>query len=322
MTATQKDASMLKTNVQRDDTGRQLTSVESVPKRNRGIVPWLLGSGILAALFFLVAAGAGVAYYKGWIFNRTAVTDPKPSPTATAQQVTKPDMVEIPGGTFTMGRNDGLDEEKPEHEVTVQTFWMDRTEVTNREFHKFMTDSGYEPLSREGFLIHWVNNAPKPGDEDMPVRFVNIEDVEAFAAWRSKRDGVTYRLPTEKEWEYAARSGSKNYLYPWGNDFRASCAVVDQSNDEPLRVNSRSCPNQWGVQDLIGNVLEWTADVPWLYPGSQGSIEADVSDLRMVRGGSARYPSTGEKAATSTYRTRTFAPKTMRHDALGFRLVR
>lgn len=319
---TQREASMLKTNVQHDDTGRQLTSVESVPPRRRGIMPWLLGSGALLFLLFLVAVGAGVAYYKGWIPGRADTPDPKPSPTETAPEATKPDLVEIPGGTFTMGRNEGLDEELPEHEVTVESFWMDRTEVTNREFHEFMLETGYEPLSREGFLIHWVNDAPKPGEEYMPVRFVNIDDVDAFAAWRSKRDGVKYRLPTEKEWEYAARSGSKNYLYPWGNEFRASCAVVDQANDEPLRVNSRSCPNEWGVQDLIGNVLEWTADSPWLYPGSQGTIKDEGIELRMVRGGSARYPSTGEKAATATFRTSTFAPATLRHDALGFRLVR
>ena len=60
---------------------------------------------------------------------------------------------------------------------------------------------------------------PIGGEETMPVRFVNMEDIKAFAAWRSKRDNTTYRLPTEQEWEYAARNGSKKNLYPWGDSF-------------------------------------------------------------------------------------------------------
>ncbi len=75
-----------------------------------------------------------------------------------------------------------------------------------------------------------MNDKPIPGQELMPVRFVNAEDVKAFAAWRSKRDGVEYRLPTEEEGEYAARNGNKQNLFPWGDKFDAQCAVIDQSS--------------------------------------------------------------------------------------------
>ena len=322
-------AELQKTSAQIWDTGRQDIGVESQPGKRSFLSPALLGLGAVLMLVILGGVGIGAAWMLGlipWggsdpIANANSSATPSPSPGESPAPVYKPDMAEIPGGTFTMGRNDSSGEfDKPEHQATVDTFWMDKTEVTNGEFHSFMLDSGYKPTSNEAFLVHWVNDAPKPGEENMPVRFVNIADVEAFAAWRSERDGVTYRLPTEKEWEYAARNGSKNDLYPWGDTFRAGCAVVDQSNNDPMPVASRSCPNDWGIHDLIGNVIEWTADDPWVYPGSELSVDKAEVPVKMIRGGSARYPSTGKSAVTTTGRL--WSPVANRHDVLGFRLVR
>ena len=105
----------------------------------------------------------------------------------------------------------------------------------------------------------------------MPVRYVNFDDVKAFAEWRSKRDGETYRLPTEIEWEYAARNGVKSTLYPWGNEFKEDCAVVGKASMQIEAVGSKQCgENEWKVQDLIGNVWEWTSSEPKPYPGSTG----------------------------------------------------
>jgi eukaryotic-like serine/threonine-protein kinase len=324
-------AEVQKTSVQMWDTGRQEIGVESQPVKRSILSPAVIG--VAAVLFFVILGGVGIgsAFMLGlipWGDSRSSVNDnsatPSPSPVESPGLKYKADLAEIPGGTFTMGSNDSSGEfDKPEHQVTVESFWMDKTEVTNGEFHEFMVDSKYKPTSNEAFLVHWVNDAPKPGEEMMPVRFVNIADVEAFAAWRSKRDGVTYRLPTEKEWEYAARNGSKNDRYPWGDSFRTGCAVVDQSNNDPMPVGSRSCPNDWGVHDLIGNVIEWTADDPWVYPGSESGLneeELAKTPVKMIRGGSARYPSTGKAAVTATGRL--WSPVANRHDVIGFRLVR
>jgi formylglycine-generating enzyme required for sulfatase activity len=153
----------------------------------------------------------------------------------------------------------------------------------------------------------------------MPVRYVNIDDISAFAAWRSKRDSVTYRLPTEAEWEYAARNGAKDDLYPWGGNFDPKCAVLDKENTEPEAVGTHSCPNDWGVVDLIGNVFEWTGTKAAVYPGSKVAIKESKEQHFMIRGGAALYKSSGQFAITSAFRADVEASK--RDKELGFRLV-
>jgi formylglycine-generating enzyme required for sulfatase activity len=214
-----------------------------------------------------------------------------------------------------MGRNDGTAIEKPEHEVTVGNFSMDKTEVTNAEYSQFVQATNYKDVP-----AHWVNGKPIVGQETMPVRFVNAADAAAFAEWRSTRDSAKYRLPTEQEWEYAARNGAKDNLYPWGDKFEARCAMIDQANNEPASVGSKSCPNTWGVLDLIGNVFEWTGTEASLYPGSTGSMKPLTEKHLMVRGGSSFQKSTGPNAITSTFRVAT--PASRRSAELGFRLVR
>ena len=219
-----------------------------------------------------------------------------------------------------MGRNDGADLQKPEHEVPVDGFAIDKTEITNAAFYEFMLSSGYKPASEESFLAHWENGKPISGDENKPVRYVNIEDVKAFAAWRSKRDSAEYRLPTEQEWEYAARNGSKANLYPWGDKFDPRCAHLNNTNNDPVVVGTKNCPNQWGVQDMIGNVFEWTSSEPWVYPGSQLDLGQVTEPTFMIRGGGAFDKSSGANAITSSFRYP--APGSRRSPGLGFRLVR
>ncbi len=219
-----------------------------------------------------------------------------------------------------MGRNDGNENEIPAHEETVKPFNMDKTEVTNAEYHEFMKETGYKPASATKFLSHWKDDRPVAGEESMPVRYVNLEDVNAFVEWRSKRDGVDYRLPTEQEWEFAARNGPRGNLFPWGNQFDPNSAFIDQEKDSPVAVRTRSCADEWGVVDLIGNVAEWTSSTAWLYPESKGSVQLPMKEPRyMVRGGAARYRSSGEGAVTSTWRVDVSA--LTRHASLGFRLV-
>jgi eukaryotic-like serine/threonine-protein kinase len=276
---------------------------------------WLLGIGGLFVLLLIGIVGIGTLYMLG-IFGggSTAGNAATPTPPVTPVPPVAAEMVAIPGGTFMMGRNDGRENERPPNAVTVRPFKMDKFEITNGEYFAFVDESGYRPVP-----AHWVNDRPIRGFEKMPVRFVNIDDVEAFARWRSKRDGVTYRLPTEAEWEFAARNGPKNNLYPWGDTFDPKCAVTDKDTTEPDAVGTASCPNDWGVMDLIGNVYEWTSSPASLYPGSTGQIRPTREPRYMIRGGAALNKSEGEFGITSTFRADVEASK--RDKELGFRLV-
>jgi formylglycine-generating enzyme required for sulfatase activity len=318
---------MNKTSVQVWDTGNQSVAVHSIPPKKKGFFsPLVLGAVALVVLLGLGGAGVGGAFMAGLI--PWGKTGPTPTPAASPPETPggstpipiKAEMVQIPGGTFRMGSDDGNDNEKPVHAVTVEDFEMDKTEVSNEQFYAFMTDSKYKPASADKFLAHWENDKPIEGAELLPVRWVSLEDAKAFAAWRSKREGSTYRLPTESEWEYAARNGSKNNIYPWGDKYDAKCAVLDGPNNDPKPVGSTPCANDWGVKDLIGNVFEWTGSAASLYPGSTGEVTPRTEPFYMVRGGGAFYKSAGPGKITSTFRQD--APATLRSPGLGFRLVR
>lgn len=323
-TTQDNSAEMMKTTVQGADTGPQYIGVDAGRKRSF-LSPLVIGIAAVVLLGGLVVLGFGGAYLAGFFpgrntanHNVNATGTPEPTPAIVSHVPV--DMVEIPGGTFKMGRDDGTDLSKPEHPETVDTFMMDRTEVTNAAFYEFLQDSHYVPKSDDKYLAHWENGKPIEGYEKTPVRYVNIDDVNAFIAWRSKRDNVTYRLPTEQEWEYAARNGSEDTLYPWGNKFDPKCAQIDQKDNDPVAVGTKSCPDKWGVQDLIGNVFEWTSSDPWVYPGSQLEIAGGAEPQKMIRGGGAFEKSTGPNAITSTFRFP--APVSRRSPGLGFRLVR
>ncbi len=230
-------------------------------------------------------------------------------------------LVTIQGGTFKMGSDDTkLDFEKPEHVVSVNSFRMSKTEVTNSEYAEFISATGYKPKPEDSsFLAHWVNGLPLDIDGNTPVRFVNIEDIVAYIMWRSHVDGLEYRLPTEEEWEYAARNGSRNTLYPWGDKFDERCAFIDKQRNDPVAVGKQTCPNSWGVQDLIGNVFEWTATPAGAYPGSPVELAPQGEKYFMIRGGGAFDKSAGKNAITSISR-HPFAGS-RRSPGLGFRLV-
>jgi len=316
-----QDSEMQKTSVQQWDTGRQNVGVESMPPKKRFFSPLVLGVIGLFALLALGGVSLGGAYMAGFIGGgRTGAT---PTPTVTASPGNTPppfkaELIPIPGGTFTMGRNDATETERPEHQETVKGFWMDKTEITNAEYYQFVEKTGHKPGVPH--VNHWVNERPVAGQEGNPVRFVNIDDINAFAKWRSERDGVAYRLPTEQEWEYASRNGAKKNLYPWGDKFETKCAHIDQPSNDTSAGGTKSCPNSWGVQDLIGNVYEWTSTDAWTYPGSSQEVGALPEPHKMVRGGSAYSKSTGPNAITSTFRVAT--PASKRSVELGFRLVR
>ncbi|MEP6740980.1 MAG: bifunctional serine/threonine-protein kinase/formylglycine-generating enzyme family protein [bacterium] len=269
------------------------------------------------ALVVLLLVGGGAAY----VLTRPKPASPGVGTTPTTNpgtngatgQIIKADLIEIPGGTFQMGRNDGPPQERPEHTVTVQKFYMDRTEVTNAEYAEFVRDMNYQVPS------HWLRGQPLAGQDQWPVVNVSSKDAEAFAAWRSKRDGVTYRLPTEEEWEFAARNGGEFKTYPWGDTWQEKRAVVKEASSQPVGSYPDG-KDRWGVVDLIGNAWEWTSSKASLYSGV-AEIPSATKEWVVARGGSyASDPKDRQIPVSATYRD-WFQP-TLRHPNFGFRLVR
>jgi serine/threonine-protein kinase len=283
----------------------------SVPPKGNSM---MLVGGIV--LVVLLLAGGGTAYFLTRSKPTSPVvgqTTPPTNPTNNLNGSIKADLVAIPGGTFQMGRNDGPPQERPEHSVTVPAFFMDRTEVTNAEYAEFVRDMSYDVPS------HWVRAQPLPGQEQWPVVNVSPKDAEAFAAWRSKRDGVTYRLPTEEEWEFAARSGGEFKSYPWGDAWQERRAVVREATPQAVGTYPDG-KDKWGVVDLIGNAWEWTSSKASLY-NNAAEIPSASKEWVVARGGSyASDPKDRQIPVSATYRD--WFPPTTRHQNFGFRLVR
>jgi formylglycine-generating enzyme required for sulfatase activity len=203
--------------------------------------------------------------------------------------------------------------EVPEHEVQVKAFEMDKTEVTNAEYGQFVTETTHTPPE------HWGAVRPPLGQERLPVSNVSYDDAVAFAAWRSMRDGVTYRLPSEKEWEYAARNGKENNRYPWGDIWQSERAVTIEAGvgkEQPVGTYPLGA-NRWGVQDLIGNVWEWTSSKASVYEGNWLKLPPQYKDWIVARGGG--YSSRVHKV--SGMARDWFAPA-YKNPVLGFRLVK
>ena len=280
-------------------------------KQQRRVSPiWIIG----AAVLILIVAGLGVSAF--FLFKSRQVPDgPGPTPSPTISSGIKADLVAIAGGSFLMGRKSGPPQETPEHAVAVSSFQMDRTEVTNAEYADFVRETNRTAPN------HWAGTRPPFGQENWPVVNVSYDDANAFAHWRSKRDGVTYRLPTEDEWEYAARNGERADLYPWGTDWKENAAVLKEATPAPVGSHPDG-KNRWGVVDLVGNVWEWTSSKTSVYPGNTGIIPDSIRDWITIRGGCYVSDPGRSEAPVVTACMRDFVPASTKNTLLGFRLVR
>ena len=224
---------------------------------------------------------------------------------------TPPDLVRIPAGDFLMGAADADEEERPVHRVYVSEFFIGRFAVTEDEFARFIRATGYPAPAIRGLPLIatggrdalfgelaapyvWDRAEPPEGLGGHPVVLVRYNDALAYCRWLSEVLGRVARLPTEAEWEKAARGGAEGLRYPWGNDidpsrcnFLAGPSVKRQRGTRPAGTYS---PNAYGLCDMAGNVWEWVSD--W-YSGDYYS-ESDARDprvpetgrMRIVRGGS------------------------------------
>jgi formylglycine-generating enzyme required for sulfatase activity len=188
------------------------------------------------------------------------------------------ELVVIPGGEFWMGQPDGRDEERPMHRVSVAPFLLCRYQVTNADYDAFRRATG-RPCARFHDLQEFTGPA-------QPVVGVSWFDAAAYCDWLSREHGGRFRLPTEAEWECAARGGLERCLYPWGNQpvcERAGYGTRWARGPEPVGA---AAPNAFGLFDMCENVHEWCAD--WYDPQYYA-----VSPARNPQG-----PATGTRRAS------------------------
>jgi len=244
------------------------------------------------------------------------------------------DFVPVPAGCFQMGNgfSDAYHLEKPVHEVCLDGFRIAKHDVTVGDFSRFVRESAYVTESEKngGCYVHdglsWrMNQAAgwrSPGfrqDDRHPVVCVTWNDAVQYAAWLSAKDTQSYRLPTEAEWEYAARGGGRNERYAGGDDVDALAWYAANADGTTHPVGLKK-PNALGLYDMSGNVWQWTAD--WYSQGyyrqSQRSNPKGPEEgrKRVFRGGSWFYDARGVRASY-----RDFATPDFRSSYLGFRLV-
>jgi serine/threonine-protein kinase len=253
--------------------------------------------GVVIALVALLTIG--VAY---WLISRpTPPVDPVPNQPGFIPV----GMISIQGGEFKMGRDDGNDYEKPARIVRVESFLIDEKEVTNEQYQQFVNQT------RRQHPKHWINGKYADGEATLPVVNVSWFDADAYAKWAGKR------LPTEEEWEYAAR-GSDGRLYPYGNEWKSEFSSAAPSPNQPGKLTAvGSYPNgasPFGVQDMAGNVAEWTASDYKPYPGSRAKPQ---EGQKVVRGGSFTNPPE-QQTATDRY----FNYPSRAFDYIGFRCAK
>ena len=192
------------------------------------------------------------------------VPPPEPEPDiAPEPELIIPDgMVLIPEGEFQMGSNDGDadNDEQPVHTVHLDAFYIDANEVTNAEFKDFVLanpawqkDRIDDRFADDNYLSDWNGNNYPLGEREHPVRYVSWYAAMAYAVWVDKR------LPTEAEWEKAARGGLKRKQYPWGNGINFNRANYGKNLGQTTPVGEYPS-NDYGVFDIAGNVWEWCLD--------------------------------------------------------------
>lgn len=332
-----------------------------------------------SSLILVSFAFGGVLLSSFWVYREAVrVRNERDNRLKLALQ-TPGEMILIKEGRFTMGSTDGADDERPIHDVKLHRFWMDRTEVTNAEFARFVKATGYRTTAeKEGpdgrkpgaFVfappanvtdfrneLQWWKFVPGAnwqhpegpdsnieGRDQYPVVQVTWEDADAYARWAGKR------LPTEAEWEYAARGGLDRVRLPWGNDlvrdgrwamnvWQGRFPTQDAGTDgwRGLAPVASYLPNGFGLFDMTGNAAEWCAD--WYLnnyyeqtskgresrlnpPGPELSIDPAEPGVwkRSIRGGS--WLSAEETGPTWRTSARSKLAPTVPLPTMGFRCVK
>jgi formylglycine-generating enzyme required for sulfatase activity len=290
---------------------RQVTPNTELVRLTRKI---LRSMAIGVSVAFIVIIIGVIAVTSSWQRSPTPVptpVPPVPTPIAPAptpvpiEQFSDPSMVLIKGGTFMMGRNSDDSFERPSHLVTVDSFYLDATEVTRNAYKTCVDKKICERPS------DWVDGAYPPNTGDWPVTNISWDAARTYA------NSVGKRLPTEEEWEFAAR-GSDGRLYPWGHIWQEGYANI--GSKQLTRVRSfRATPS--GLFDMTGNAQEWTASELRRYPDKSEYIQTQYPPerLRVVRGGSY---ANSKARVTTTYRNALRINEEEHYAQTGFRCAR
>ena len=201
-------------------------------------------------------------------------------------------MVLIPAGEFEMGSDNGAANERPVHTVYIDAFYMDTHEVTNAQYKAFIDanpewqkENIPEEFHDGVYLRLWEGNTYPTDKADHPVIYVSWYAAMAYAQWAGKR------LPTEAEWEKAARGGLSGKAYPWGDSYDATRANYARYHNAPIAVGQYP-PNGYGLYDMAGNISEWCLDEydPDFYttsprenPFPDGTIEETLNNFKEVK---------------------------------------
>jgi formylglycine-generating enzyme required for sulfatase activity len=245
------------------------------------------------------------------------VTDSQATPEPTEEPEPLPPpvtdiMIEIPAGSFTMGSDQGDAEDSPAQEVELPAYEIDKFEVTNADFKVFTDQTGYVTYAEQQGLSNWRTEWGM-GKDNHPAVMVTWDDAQAYCEWLGKR------LPTEAEWEKAAR-GEDGRSFPWGNDWDPNKANVKERG---LRGTASvgsfgDGASPYGVEDTTGNVWEWTADWYQAYPGNTAEDPYYGEQFRVTRGGGWF----DEEPQSTTFNRNAADPGKTANDDLGFRCVR
>jgi formylglycine-generating enzyme required for sulfatase activity len=223
-------------------------------------------------------------------------------------QFQEPEMVFVKGGTFRMGSNRGGADEKPIHDVILDDFYIGKYEVTQAQW--------YSIIDKDPSLRYF------PGCDSCPVERVTWDHVQEFIYKLNELSGMNFRLPTEAEWEYAARGGSfsRGYKYS-GSNSADTVAWKDGNAGNKAHPIGRKKPNELGIYDMSGNLYEWCYD--WYSPGyyeispKENPTGPAEGTTRVIRGGSWYFDSSGLRVTE-----REGGIPDLRYGYIGFRLCR
>ncbi|MBU0650977.1 SUMF1/EgtB/PvdO family nonheme iron enzyme [bacterium] len=292
--------------------------------KQKVVLKWII---IYSALLALVVLGAGSFYFVSAVKTKKIKYFDKPEfdiktvsfkttedlipvmqgmdsvtnlPVAVETKASGIEMMLIPGGAFIMGLPEGKgeDDESPQHKVLVDSFYIGKYEITNRQYKMFVDEMGYYPpvnvFGEDSEYSLWDGQFVPDEILDYPVINISWDDAMAFCMWLCKKEGVpegVYRLPTEAEWEKAAK-GPEGYIYPWGNSSPTRKNLnYDNKWEGPMTLKKvGSYPaNSYGIHDMAGNVVEWCMDKYkenfYSFSEYENPI-CETGEQRVLRGGS------------------------------------
>jgi formylglycine-generating enzyme required for sulfatase activity len=224
-------------------------------------------------------------------------------------------MVWVPASAFLMGSDksrdsNANDDELPQHSVTLPSYWIGRFPVSVARWKLFVKENDYKPDEKS-----------LQDPDDHPARYVNWNDAMVYCKWLSEKSGLPVTLPSEAEWEKAAR-GTDGRIYPWGDEFDKDKCNTSESgikNTTPVGMYSPAGDSPYGCADMAGNIWEWTRSKfkPYPYNAEDGRENLEGTDARVVRGGSWDYRRLFARASLRS----NFDSPNLRRSLYSFRVV-